>query len=209
MSVKEQLETNSPCLTRRKRWGTDMRRGLCSKLNTDSGGVSSRGTRCVCVCRPEHEPVWPFDLKWHLQNPLEKNYNLFHDLLLPRSIQTFYVFLHYGLWPLTPGLTVSAPSHTNTLPTRTIPGTLIPTWTPHFKAFIYLVYHQRIWGIWWTISLLHPSVDEEKSLNRLIENRKQKKNEKRDKSKTLEGNLRLRIQKSPSSLLPSSFLSII
>lgn len=35
-----------------------------------------------------------------------------------------------------------------------------PTHT-HFKAFIYLVYHQRIWGIWWTISLLHPTVDEE------------------------------------------------
>lgn len=76
---------------------------------------------------------------------------------------------------------MSAPSHTNTLPTRTIPGTLIPTWTPHFKAFIYLVYHQRIWGIWWTISLLHPSVDEEKSLNRLIENWKQKKWKKRQK----------------------------
>lgn len=37
----------------------------------------------------------------------------------------------------------------------------LPTRTPHFKAFIYLVYHQRTWGIWWTISLLHPSVDEE------------------------------------------------
>lgn len=81
------------------------------------------------------------------------------------------------------------------------PGTLIPTWTPHFKAFIYLVYHQRIWGIWWTISLLHPTVDEEKSWNQLIEKWKQKKRQ----SEKLEGNLRLGIQNHP--LLSCLFLS--
>lgn len=58
----------------------------------------------------------------------------------------------WGAWSVD-----SKPHQANTLTyTWTHTRTRIRSWTSCFKAFIYLVYHQRIWGIWWTISLLHP-----------------------------------------------------
>lgn len=144
--------------------GPDTRRGLCSKLNTDSGGGVSQGGDMVCVCRPGHEPVQPFDLQWNLLNPT-KTCDLLKDRLRPRSTPNLCVRLnHYDdLWPLTWLYRVcSRPQQHNVHMYR--PGTLTPLEPRVFKAFIYLVYHQRIWGIWWTISLLHPTVDEEKRI---------------------------------------------
>lgn len=35
------------------------------------GGVFQGDKVYVCVCRPEHKPVWRLDLKWHPLNPME------------------------------------------------------------------------------------------------------------------------------------------
>lgn len=83
---------------------------------------------------------------------------------------------------------------------------------PHFKAFIYLVYHRRIWGIWWTISLLHPTVDEENKLKtQLTEKWKQKEfleKKKKETEREVRGQFAAGNQKSPSPLLPPSFFSL-
>lgn len=183
-------------MTRWEQWGTDMRRGLCSKLNTDSGGCLPGGQgvfNCVCVCVDRSMKQWgPLTLKMASSESLRGKKNAFHSMTCYfRSTQVLCL----------PLLGLCACSQPHTVHTHHPGYPDPPTWTPHFKAFIYLVYHQRIWGIWWTISLLHPSMDEKKSWNRL----KEKKETKQD----VGGQFKADNPKSPSPLLPSSLLCIV
>lgn len=178
----------------------------CVQSSTQTAGGVFQGDK-VCVCRPEHEPVRPFDLKWHLLNPRGEKLQPIRWSVTSQINPKPWCLPPLGQQPLILPYCVCSRPHEHTAHTYR-PGTLIPTWTPHFKAFIYLVYHQRIWGIWWTISLLHPTVDEEKSLNQLIEKWKQKETEKETKWE-VRGQFTAGNPKSPSSLLPLSFLSIM
>lgn len=110
----------------------------CVQSSTQTAGGVFQGDK-VCVCRPGHEPVRPFDLKWHRLNPRGEKLQSIQWSVTSQINPNLAVYLHQDndLWPC---LTASAPGHTNTLSTRTIP---VP-WSPLEPR---ILKHSSIWFI--------------------------------------------------------------
>lgn len=126
--------------------GSDMREGLCSKLNTDSGeragGGSFQGNKvCVCsvwVC------AWTSGALWPQMAPSEshgENLSAIYSMICYLGAQSHTsMFTSIRATTFDQALLCLLPGHTNTLSTRTI---LVP-WSPLEPR---ILKHSSIWFI--------------------------------------------------------------